>query len=82
MISALPSAISGVLDVQWRATLDAGPGGQIGHAGERLDEFRTAIRITRIIDRIDADENIAGIEHFGESQCIGQEIWCCGPEHR
>src|SRR4051812_17747565 len=38
-----------------RFALDAGFGGEFGKAFERGDELGTAIRITRIIERVDTD---------------------------
>src|SRR5262245_6412854 len=44
---------------------------QIRHPGERLDVLGTAVRVTAIVKRVDAQENIAGSENLRprESNC-------------
>jgi hypothetical protein len=49
-------------------TLDAGPGRQVGHGFEGGDVVRPAIRVTGIVDRIDADEDVAAAQHLGPGQ--------------
>src|SRR5450830_17629 len=53
--------------------LYAGLGRQVGHALERLDELWAAVRVAGIIHRVDADKDIAGIQHFCPAESQGQE---------
>ena len=46
----------------------AGLGGEVGEPLEGRDEFRPAIRIAGIVDRVDAAEDVGGAEHFGPAQ--------------
>ena len=48
-----------------RLPFNAGFGCQVGHAFKRGDELRAAIRITRIVDRVRADEEVLRPEHLG-----------------
>src|SRR5207249_2289564 len=52
------------VDAEVALALDAGLGRQIGQLLERLRELRPAIGIAGVIDRIDADEDILGAQHF------------------
>lgn len=49
-------------------SFDTCPRCQIGHRLEGGEIFRAAIRVTGIIDCIDADKNIAAAQHFGPGQ--------------
>src|SRR3984957_20824904 len=51
-------------EVPPRAHLPAGLSREIRHLLERRDEFRTAVRVTRIIDRVDADEYVRAFQHL------------------
>ena len=42
---------------------------QVGELFKRLDEFRSAVRVTRIIDGIDTNKDISGLENLGPGQC-------------
>ena len=46
---------------------------QVGHALEGRDVFRAAIRIAGVVDRVDADEDVAGLQRLGPGQREGQE---------
>ena len=50
------------------STFDPGFGGQIGHVFEGGDVLRPAVRVAGIVDGVDADEDIAAIERFGQGQ--------------
>ncbi|MPN32287.1 hypothetical protein SDC9_179765 [bioreactor metagenome] len=45
-------------------TFDPGFRGQVGHRLKSLDEGRSAVGIAGIIHRIDADEDVTGIQDF------------------
>src|SRR5579885_745809 len=45
-------------------SLHAGAGGQLRQPAEGLDEGRTAVRIARVVDGVDADENVMGLQHL------------------
>src|SRR5262245_53796211 len=45
--------------------LHSGLGGERGHSLVRLDVFRTAIRIARVVERINTQENVAAFDHLG-----------------
>ena len=46
---------------------------------ERIDEFGPAVRITGVIDRVDADEDVARAEHFTPAERVRRERSCCAP---
>src|SRR5260370_7276465 len=52
---------------------DGGLGGQVGHALEGFDEFGAAVGVSGIIERVDADENVRGLENLGPGQREGEE---------
>ena len=62
-----------------RANRDAGPSfdagfrGQITHVLEGLNELGPAIGIAGIIESVDADEDVVGLEHFGPGEGEGEE---------
>ena len=43
-------------------------GGQTRHCLEGLDELRTAVRITGIVQGVDANKDIARSQHLGPGQ--------------
>ena len=49
-------------------SFDSSFGGEVGELLERLDVFRATIRISAVIDGVDADENVIGFQHLGVSQ--------------
>src|ERR1039458_6516361 len=51
-----------------QAAFDAGLGRQIGQALEGFDVFRTAIRITGVVQRIHTDEDVRRFQHLGPCQ--------------
>ncbi len=63
------------VDTQVRPALDAGLGREVRHVfgTECGDELGAAIRITRVINRIHADENIGALEHFRPSHRVSQK---------
>ena len=46
---------------------------QIRQLLERRDEFRPAVGIAAVIDRVDADEHIPHVQHFRPGQGIAQK---------
>ncbi len=46
------------------SAFDARLGRQLRGSLECLDELRTAIGISRVVERVDADEDVVGAEHF------------------
>src|SRR5207237_4122246 len=50
-----------------RPALDCGRSGEVGERLERADELRTAVGISGVVDRVDADVDVARSEHFRES---------------
>ena len=57
----------GRVDLQ-RPALHRGARGQVREPFERGDEFRAAIRIARIIDRVDAEHHVVSCEHLGPGE--------------
>src|SRR5437660_12865385 len=55
------------VDVELRA-FDAGARRNCGQRLERPDERRAAIRVAGIIERVDANVDIAGVEDFGPAE--------------
>ena len=68
MIWALVRWISGVWIVQLLASLDARLGGQVGHALEGLDVLGPAVGVAAVVERVDADEDVAGLQRLGPGQ--------------
>ena len=56
------------VDTNARAPLDAGFGGEVAHLFESMNELGPAIRIAGVIERVDADVDVVGFEHFGPCQ--------------
>ena len=56
-----------------RLALCAGLGRQLSQIGKACDEFGAAIGIAAVIERIDADKNIARAQRFGPGQRERQE---------
>src|SRR5215471_16504319 len=48
--------------------LDTGARAEIGHTFERLYELRAAVRIARVVDRVDADEDVHGTHDLRPSE--------------
>ena len=51
----------------------SGFGGQVRGALEGLDELRPAVRVARIVDSVDPQENVRGFQRFRPGQRAGQE---------
>jgi hypothetical protein len=47
---------------------NTGFGGQVGHGLKGGDVFGSAIGITAIVNGVNADEDVAGVEGFGVSE--------------
>ena len=58
--------LQGRMDLKFYA-FNARARSQIGHVLESGDKFGAAIRVTGIINRIDANEDVARTQHFGQS---------------
>jgi hypothetical protein len=56
------------VDVEITA-LDPRLGRQTGHVFKSGNEFRPAVRVTRVVHRVDADENIPGAQHLRPAEC-------------
>ena len=67
MMSALRGRDERRVDVEARA-FDAGARGQGRERFERADELGTAIGISGIVEGVDADENVARVEHLGPAE--------------
>ena len=65
MISALVSSISGAWMLQPLRALDAGLGGEVRHPLEGVDVLGAAVGIAAVVERVDADEDVARAEHLG-----------------
>src|SRR4051812_10233921 len=50
------------------AALDAGAGAEIGDTLEGGDEFGSAVGVAGIIERIDADDDVARVERLGPAE--------------
>ncbi len=50
--------LQGGVDAQPLRAFHAGPGGQVGHGLEGLDEGRAAVGVAGVIERVDADEDV------------------------
>src|SRR5215213_7592310 len=61
------------LDAHGRGTLDAAARGEVGHVLERLDVLGTAIGIARVVERVDADEDVGGAEYLRPGEAEGEE---------
>ena len=61
------------MDAKLALVFNGGFGGQVGQMAEGLDEFGPAIRIAAVIEGIDADEDVEGIEGFGPAQSKSKE---------
>src|SRR6185369_17973690 len=55
----------GRVEAELPPLLDAGPGGETGHALEGLQVLRPAVRVTRVVERVDRDEDVFGAEDLG-----------------
>ena len=73
MICALVSSISGVWICSLLPALDARLGGQVGHLLVRADVLGAAVRVSAVVQGVDADENVAGLQHLGPGQRVRQE---------
>ena len=54
-------------------SLHAGFRGQARQFFELSDEFRPAIRVSAVVQRVHSDENIVRPDHFGPGQSVAQE---------
>src|SRR5262245_26568610 len=52
---------------------DTGPGCHRGEPLECVNEFRTAVRIARVVQCIDADHDVARLERLGPRQCQSEK---------
>jgi hypothetical protein len=55
------------------SALNPGFCSKVGQGFERFDEFRAAIGVAAIIDRIDAEKNVIGWDYFGPGKRISEE---------
>ena len=55
------------------AAFDAGFGGEVGHLFKGCNEFRPAIGIAGVVERIDAEKNVACAQHLGPGQRKGEK---------
>src|SRR5688500_17391752 len=53
--------------------LDAGTSGKIRHPLERLDEFRSAVGISAVVEGVHADEDLVRANDFGEGERVRKE---------
>ncbi len=60
-------------DVNARSPLDTGFCGQVAHSLEGMNEFGAAIRVSGIIERVHADEDLVRFEHLRPGQCEGKK---------
>ena len=60
------SPVKILVDGQFFRAGDARLGGEIGHGLEGSDVIGAAVRVTRIIDGVDPDENVGGTAHLSE----------------
>src|SRR6185437_5137921 len=58
------------VDLRSESSFDAAFGRKIGHGFEGVDELRSAIRVTGIIESVHADEDVGGAEDL--SGCQGE----------
>ena len=56
-----------------RPAFDARPGRQVRHALIGFDEFRPAIRVTRIVERVHAHEDVGAFQHLRPRQREGKK---------
>ena len=62
------------LNVHRRSLFNASLSRWVSHAFKRMDVVGTAIRIARIIQRVDANENILGARDPGQGKSMRQKI--------
>src|SRR3954467_14128766 len=55
------------------AALDTGAGAEIGDPLEGTDELGTAVGVPRIVERVDADDDVARVERLGPAERQRQE---------
>ena len=55
------------MDLELQRTLDAGLCCQIGRSLKRRDEFRPAVRVPAVVDRVHTDENVRGFTNLDEA---------------
>ena len=55
------------MDFQALLALDPGAGREVGEGLEGGGEFRAAVRIAAVVQRVDPDENILRADYFGRS---------------
>src|SRR5262249_56731777 len=61
------------VDAKAAATFDAGLRGEIGEALEGFDELRTAVGIARVVEGVDADEDVLRPLHLRPPQGMREE---------
>src|SRR5260370_20849910 len=66
-------ADQGGANIDFCAASDGGLGGKVGHALEGFDEFGAAVGVSGVIERVDADENVRGLENLSPGQREGEE---------
>ena len=64
------------------SAFDTGFGSKIGQILKRFDEFRPAIGVAAVIDRVYAEKNVIGLESLPPRQARTRERWCCARERR
>ena len=52
---------------------DAGPRGQIGELLERAQKLGPAVGIARVVDAVDADEDVERSQGLGPGECKAEE---------
>ena len=61
------------VDLQLLPALDPGLGRQVGHLLVGADVLGPAVRVAAVVQGVDADEDVAGLQHLGPGQREGQE---------
>ena len=54
-------------------SFDSGFGPDVGQGFKQRDKFRPAIRITAVIDRVHAEKNVGGADHFRPGEGVRQK---------
>src|SRR5438067_11076106 len=72
MISALDSN-ERAMNLEVLTTLNPSLGGEVGHPLVSLNELRTAVRISAVVEGVHSYEDVAAPENFGPSQRERQE---------
>ena len=72
MMSALPSAMSGVC-TRNRPPSTPARVARLARRSNARDEFRPAVGIAGVVERVDADDDVVGAEHLGPAERQRQE---------